>query len=46
MIEKHLTDKNDREGPDHGFSMNGQTWKMIVDSTRELEYSLGSKTKN
>ena len=45
VIEKHLTDKNDREGPDHGFSMNGQTWKMMVDSTRELEYSLGSKTK-
>lgn len=45
VIEKHLTDRNDREGPDHGFSMNGETWKEMVDSSRELEYSLGDSIK-
>ena len=45
MIEKHLTDDNDREGPDHKFSMNGETWAEMVDRTRELENALGNGIK-
>lgn len=45
VIEKHFTDDNNREGPDHKFSMNFKTWKDMVDRTRELEKSLGSKIK-
>ena len=45
MIEKHLTDDNQRQGPDHKFSMNGDTWKEMVDRTRELEFALGSEIK-
>jgi sialic acid synthase SpsE len=45
VIEKHFTNDNNREGPDHKFSMNFKTWKDMVDRTRELEKSLGSKIK-
>ena len=45
MIEKHFTDDNDRNGPDHPFSMNPQSWKNMVDRTRLLEISLGSPIK-
>lgn len=45
VIEKHFTDDNNREGPDHKFSMNFKTWKDMVDRTRELEKSLGSEIK-
>ena len=45
MIEKHLTDDNDRDGPDHKFSMNGDTWRDMVDRTRELENALGDGIK-
>ena len=45
MIEKHLTDDNSREGPDHKFSMNGETWSEMVERTRELEYALGDGIK-
>lgn len=45
VIEKHFTDDNDREGPDHGFSLNPITWKDMVDRTRELEYSFGDGIK-
>lgn len=41
VIEKHFTDDNLREGPDHPFSMNPKTWKEMVDSTRKLERALG-----
>ena len=44
-IEKHFTDDNNREGPDHKFSMNFKTWKDMVDRTRELELSLGTEIK-
>ena len=44
-IEKHFTDDNNREGPDHKFSMNFKTWKEMVDRTRELELSLGTEIK-
>ena len=45
VIEKHFTDNTTREGPDHAFSMDPSTWKDMVDSTRELEISLGSGIK-
>lgn len=45
VIEKHFTDNNNLEGPDHKFSMNPMTWKEMVDRTRELEYALGGTIK-
>ncbi len=45
VIEKHFTDDNERDGPDHKFSMNPTTWKLMVESTRELEISLGNEIK-
>jgi N-acetylneuraminate synthase len=45
VIEKHLTDDNNRIGPDHSFSMTGETWREMVDRTRELERALGSADK-
>jgi sialic acid synthase SpsE len=45
VIEKHFTDDNRREGPDHSFSMMPQAWRDMVDRTRELEYALGSLLK-
>ena len=44
-IEKHFTDDNDREGPDHKFSMNPRSWRDMVDRSRELEYALGTGIK-
>ena len=45
VIEKHFTDDNDREGPDHKFSMNPESWKEMVDRSVELEMSLGCGIK-
>ena len=45
VIEKHFTDSNKRNGPDHFFSMNPKSWKEMVISSRKLEQSLGSNTK-
>src|ERR1700676_3408108 len=45
VIEKHFTDDNRREGPDHPFSMTPQAWRDMVDRTRELECALGSPLK-
>jgi len=45
VVEKHFTDDNRREGPDHPFSMTAQAWREMVDRTRELEHSLGSSVK-
>jgi sialic acid synthase SpsE len=45
MIEKHFTDDNEREGPDHKFSMNPESWRDMVDRSRELEYALGTGVK-
>jgi N-acetylneuraminate synthase len=45
VIEKHFTDDNRREGPDHPFSMTPQAWRDMVDRTRELECALGSPAK-
>lgn len=45
MIEKHFTDDQTREGPDHGFSMNPDQWREMVERTRELELALGDGRK-
>jgi len=44
-IEKHFTDDNSREGPDHPFSMTPASWREMVERTRELELALGSSEK-
>src|SRR3990172_1591948 len=45
VIERHFTDSNDREGPDHKFAMNPDNWAKMVEETRLLERSLGSSDK-
>jgi len=45
VIEKHFTDDNSRDGPDHVFSMTPESWREMVDRTRELEFALGSPVK-
>lgn len=45
VVEKHFTDDNDREGPDHPFAMNLQTWAEMVKATRQLERAMGSGNK-
>lgn len=45
VIEKHLTDDNNRDGPDHPFSMNPITWRDMIDRSRELEAALGTGIK-
>jgi N-acetylneuraminate synthase len=45
IIEKHFTDDNNRNGPDHKFSMNPKTWKEMVYRSRNLEKALGDGKK-
>ena len=45
VIERHFTDSNDRDGPDHKFAMNPQNWAHMVQETRILERSLGGADK-
>jgi len=45
VVEKHFTDDNNREGPDHKFAMNPQAWADMVENTRQLEKALGSADK-
>jgi len=45
VIEKHFTDDILREGPDHKFSMDPQSWIEMVKRTRELENALGDGCK-
>ena len=45
IIEKHFTDDNSREGPDHAFALDPQCWKRMVISTRELEMAIGDGIK-
>jgi len=45
VIERHFTDDNDREGPDHKFALNPEDWSHMVEETRQLERALGSPDK-
>ncbi len=45
VIERHFTDSNEREGPDHKFALNPTTWAEMVDQVRILERSFGAHQK-
>ena len=45
VIEKHFTDNNDQEGPDHAFAMNPKSWRDMVDRSYELLSALGDGIK-
>ena len=45
VVEKHFTDDNNREGPDHKFAMNSVAWREMVEQTRILEAALGDGKK-
>ena len=45
VIEKHFTDNNNQEGPDHAFAMNPETWRIMVDRSYELLSALGDGVK-
>jgi N-acetylneuraminate synthase len=45
VIERHFTDDNNREGPDHKFAMNPEAWAEMVEQVRTLERALGSYDK-
>ncbi|QYJ85080.1 N-acetylneuraminate synthase family protein [Shewanella mesophila] len=45
VIEKHFTDNNDLEGPDHKFAMNPSAWRTMVDVSQELHLALGNGIK-
>lgn len=45
VIERHFTEDNNREGPDHLFALNPDTWAHMVEETRKLERALGSTDK-
>jgi N-acetylneuraminate synthase len=45
IIEKHFTDDNNHEGPDHKFAMNPKSWREMVDRSNELYLALGNGVK-
>ena len=45
VFEKHFTDDNDRQGPDHKFAMNPTTWREMVDCANEVYMALGDGKK-
>ncbi len=45
VFEKHFTDNNDQEGPDHAFAMNPKAWRDMVDRSYELLSALGDGVK-
>lgn len=45
VFEKHFTDDNLREGPDHKFAMNPITWREMVDRSNEVFAALGNGEK-
>lgn len=45
VIERHFTDSNNREGPDHKFAMDPEKWARMVEETRLLERAMGSPDK-
>ena len=45
VVERHFTDDNGREGPDHRFALDPHSWRTMVDDTRRLERALGSPVK-
>ncbi len=45
VFEKHFTDDNHREGPDHKFAMNPTSWKEMVTLANECYQALGDGIK-
>ncbi len=45
VIEKHFTDDNSREGPDHAFALDPTSWRAMVTASRRLEAALGTGVK-
>jgi len=45
VFEKHFTDDNKREGPDHKFAMNPKSWREMVNRANEVYLSLGDGIK-
>ena len=45
VFEKHFTDDNSREGPDHKFALNPVAWKEMVDISNEVFETLGDGLK-
>ena len=45
IFEKHFTDDNERDGPDHAFAMNPESWTDMVDRSNELWMALGNGEK-
>jgi len=45
VIEKHFTDDTSRVGPDHGFSLDPNSWKEMVDLANNLYSALGDGQK-
>lgn len=45
IIEKHFTDDNALEGPDHPFALDPQAWRSMVSDVRLLEAALGDGVK-
>lgn len=45
IIEKHFTNDNTQEGPDHSFALNPASWRNMVADVRLLETALGDGVK-
>jgi sialic acid synthase SpsE len=45
VFEKHFTDDNQREGPDHQFSMDPLAWRDMVSRSTEVFLALGDGIK-
>lgn len=45
VFEKHFTDDNERDGPDHKFSMTPRAWREMVLRANELYQALGDGIK-
>ncbi len=45
VVEKHFTDDTTRDGPDHPFAMDPDSWCRMVKKTRQLEAAFGSPDK-
>ena len=45
VFEKHFTDDQSREGPDHKFAVNPKEWNDMVFLANEAFYSLGDGVK-
>lgn len=45
VIEKHFTDDNNREGPDHKFATTPSEWRAMVDDSISLFNALGDGVK-